>query len=212
LAAIAAFIGSALKSHKQKTTSKQEALAQKENQSPPPTSTVDEHRLDLSPVRAEPDKFPRNTHMPNKREGAVSGSVDAEAFSPGRDLIYITDDRVWWESDNDKDSGDDECDHSMHYALEIPFRRLVEMVVARDAILEVHDAYRPSRIHSSRSLHKEGRALDLTCDELGLEALAKLCWAAGFDWVYYECGAGGDHIHVSVRRDHHVQEQKSLKK
>ena len=88
-----------------------------------------------------------------------------------------------------------------------------------NATLRVQEAYRPSTIHSALSLHKEGRALDLTCPSLdpewnpddpnahrpspkSLEILAKLTWAAGFDWVYYEVPkSSGAHLHVSVRRD-----------
>ncbi len=162
----------------------------------PPTATQP-----LTAVRDIPAAFPRNTHLPTRREMDVSGSVDPERFSPGRDLVYVDDSRVWWESDHD--TGDDECDHSVHRALDLPLRRLIALVATRNGTLEVHDAYRPTKIHNSRSLHKEGRAIDVTCDELGLEELAKLCWAAGFDWVYHESPArGGAHIHASVRTDH----------
>jgi hypothetical protein len=151
-------------------------------------------------LRDEPARFARNTHLPPRPESEVSGARDPELFSAGRDLRYVDDVRVFWESDNDEN--DDECDHSMHHAMEAPFRVLVDLVDARGGTLEVHDAYRATGVHNSRSLHKEGRALDLTCDELGLEALAKLCWSAGFDWVYYEASSrGGAHVHCSVRRD-----------
>jgi hypothetical protein len=198
LAAIAAAIGAAVGPGNEAPSALPPDAPAAPIATPPPAVAAPS----LAPVRDEPARFARNSYLPNRREGDVSGSVNPELFSPGRDLIYVDDSRVWWESDNDKESGDDECDHSMHHALDLPFRRLIELVAARDGILEVHDAFRAARVHASRSLHKEGRALDLTCDELGLEALAKLCWAAGFDWVYYECGKGGDHIHVSVRPDH----------
>lgn len=166
-----------------------------------------------APVRPFPDKFPRRSHMPNVRECEASGAVSNSAFSAGRDLVYIVDDRVWWESDHD-DENDDECDHTMHYATELPFRRLVEMCVASNVTLRVQEAYRATGIHASRSLHKEGRALDLTCPEIdpdnpsdklssikSLEILAKMAWAAGFDWVYNEWPkGGGPHIHASVKR------------
>ena len=153
------------------------------------------------PVRPEPERFARNTHKPTLSEVKVSGGRDPDLFSPGRDLVYVEDQRVFWESDEDEN--DDECDHSMHYAIEAPLRLLIELVHAAGGTLEVHDSYRASGIHNNRSLHKEGRAIDLTCDELGLEKLACLCWAAGFDWVYYEASArGGAHVHCSVRRDH----------
>jgi len=170
---------------------REQALAQPAEPPPPPA------RVKLRP---EPAAFPRNTHMPNLRESLVSGPVDTESFSPARDLVYVDDPRVWWESDND--NGDDEDDHSMHRSTEPCLRRVVELVTARGGTLKVQDAYRPSRVHSVKSLHREGRAVDLTCDELPLEELAKLCWVAGFDWVYYEAKAGGPHIHCSVTRRH----------
>ncbi len=154
-----------------------------------------------TPVRTIPKQFKADTHLPNNGEGRTSGSRKPELFSAGRDLIYVDDERVFWESDNDTE--DDECDHSMHKALEAPLRLLIELVHAEGGILEVQDTYRATGIHSSGSLHKEGRAIDLTCDEIGLERLAKLCWAAGFDWVYYEASSkGGAHVHCSVKRDH----------
>jgi len=153
----------------------------------------------ITPVRPIPATFARNSSMPDEKEAIVSGLPDANIFSPGRDLVFVTDRRVIWESDSD--SNDTEDDHTMHKNAELPFRRLVELVCKEEGTLKVQDAYRPLGKHSSRSLHKEGRALDLTCDELGLQRLAQLCWAAGFDWVFYEANsAQGAHVHVSVGR------------
>ncbi len=172
-------------------------------------------------LRPFPAEFPRRACMPDIREAEASGSVSNSLFSPGRDLVYVNDSRVWWESEFDGED-DDECDHTMHRCIEAPFRRLVELVCASNATLRVQEGYRPKGIHSSTSLHKEGRALDLTCPDLdpsvpktsptnpdqvlptalSLEILAKLCWAAGFDWVYYEVPrSSGAHLHVSMRRD-----------
>ena len=172
-------------------------------------------------VRPFPEKFPRRSNMPDIKESEACGAISNSTFSPGRDLVYVDDPRVWWESDFDGEA-DDEDDHSMHRAIEPAFRRLVELVAMSNATLRVQEAYRPSSIHSTLSLHKEGRALDLTCpdldpsvpktdprdgkqvlpSQLSLEILAKLCWAAGFDWVYYEVPRNsGAHLHVSVRRD-----------
>lgn len=151
------------------------------------------------PVRAAPLFFKQNTYMPNAREGTVSGSIDLSTFSAESDLIEIYDDRVWWESEHDV--GDTENDHIMHWSVEEPLMRLIELVSAEGGQLEVHDAYRDQGIHAPKSLHREGRALDLTCDQLGLERLAILCWQAGFDWVYYENrNNSGAHVHCSVRR------------
>lgn len=169
-----------------------------------------------TPVRAAPDAFPRNRKMPVPEENAASGAIDPATFSPGRDLIYVDDPRCWWESDHDGRS-DDECDHTMNAAIEIPFRRLVNLVEQFEPGLQlrVQECYRASGIHSKRSLHCEGRALDLTLGRPGsdkslagpegtaaLERLAKLAWRAGFDWVFNECPrGGGPHVHASVRRD-----------
>lgn len=167
----------------------------------------------VNPVRPAPKKFPRNSKMPNKRERDVSGEITNGKFSPGRDLIYITDSRVWWESDHDGVS-DDECDHSMHRAMEIPFRRLVNLVESQTKWqLRVQETYRPEGIHSGKSLHKEGRAIDMTLgykngEKLktaaemneAYEQLCKLAWQAGFDWVFYEYGSGsGPHVHASIK-------------
>jgi hypothetical protein len=151
------------------------------------------------PVRPEPDRFPPDSTLPQEPEGMASGSIELSTFSAGRDLTYITDDRAWWDSDND--TNDTEDDHSIHYAMEIPLRRLIELVSQEGGTLKIQDTYRGEGIHNPTSLHKEGRAVDLTCDEIGLERLAQLSWAAGFDWVYYESRNGkGEHVHASVRR------------
>lgn len=149
--------------------------------------------------RPIPASFKRNTHMPDSGEGETSGSIDLSTFSAGRDLIYLADPRVWWESDNDED--DVECDHTFHVSMQQPFEALVELVEQEGGTLKVQDVFRASGVHGPKSLHKEGRGIDVTCDELGLERLACLCWAAGFDWVYYEASSkGGAHVHCSVRR------------
>lgn len=166
-----------------------------------------------NPVREAPEKFKRNTYLPAIREGDASVSVSDVDFSAGRDLVYVADDRAWWESDNDGDD-DDECDHTMHAAMEIPFRRLINLIVAAGWQPRVQEAYRASGVHANRSLHKQGRALDITIDRVGepklthfekiaaYEELSKLAWQAGFDWVFYEYGSGtGPHIHASVRPD-----------
>ncbi len=154
--------------------------------------------LDIQ-IRQQPKRFPLDTNMPPLREGRVSGSIDLSTFSPENDLVAVHDDRVWWESDND--TNDTEDDHMVHKSLEAPLRRVIELVCKNNGTLEVHDSYRETGIHNPKSLHKEGRAVDLTCDDFSMEKLAKICWAAGFDWVLYE-KKGGAHIHCSVRRNH----------
>jgi len=167
-------------------------------QPPSPEPETDESWKLFVPIREEPDRFPANTYLPRKREGLASGSIKLHLFDAEIDLVSVYDDRVWWESEHDRN--DTEDDHRMHHTVEEPFRRLVELVDQHNALLKVQDAYRAEGIHAVRSLHKEGRALDLTAEGISLEKLAKLCWAAGFDWVYYEAPRdGGAHIHCSVR-------------
>jgi len=182
--------------HNRSTTKKNIVISEKAE-----NKLVIASKKNYDPVREITSKFRADTHRPPNNEGDTSGKRNADLFSAGRDLIFVDDSRVYWESDNDKN--DVECDHSMHKSIEEPVRLLIELVCARGGTLEVQDAYRPSGVHNTRSLHKEGRAIDITCDELGLEALASLAWASGFDWVYFEKSSrGGAHVHVSVKRDH----------
>ena len=147
-------------------------------------------------ARTEPRHFPRGTHMPPFREDAISGVFNPSLFSPERDLVRIEDKSVWWESDAGAAS-QPEDDHLVHRAVEAPFVRLSALVRRSGGRLEVRDAYRPDGIHVPKSLHREGRALDLTSTDITLERLAALCWVAGFDWVYYE--SRPEHVHCSVR-------------
>ena len=175
---------------------------------PPPKKPV----YDLNPVRPLPAKFPLNTRMPTRAEAPSSGTLASASFSPETDLVEIFIDSVWWESDNDDASGDTENDHLMHKSLELPFRRLVKMIneenekSSKGVVLKVQDTYREHGVHHAKSLHKHGRAIDLTTGQtddlrtpgIPLSKLGKLCWAAGFDWVFYEA-KGGHHIHVSQK-------------
>jgi len=154
--------------------------------------------LDL-PVRPAPTHFPPDTCLPDTKELLASGPIDLTTFSPGRDLIRFDDPRVWFESDHA--AGHDEDDHTVHRVVEEPLRRLVQLLGQHHAHLRVYDGYRPVGVHLSKSLHREGRAIDISSDEIALEELAKLCWQAGFDWVFFENAArGGAHVHASVRR------------
>jgi hypothetical protein len=167
---------------------------------PPPLGCVQMPSEDGAPTpRKAPRRFPPNTSLPRGKEVLASGPVDSTTFNCTTDVVRLEDSSVWWESDHDEN--DNEDDHLMHRKLKEPLERLIASVSKAGGRLKVYEAYRPSGIHKNRSLHREGRALDATCDEIGLQALAKLCWLAGFDWVYYEAnGKNGEHIHCSVRR------------
>ncbi|MFP6904491.1 MAG: hypothetical protein VCG02_04670 [Verrucomicrobiota bacterium] len=150
------------------------------------------------PLRDEPPHFPLDKRWPSRTEIAHSQSIAQVPFDPERDLIRIEDDRVWWESEHDNDDVED--DHVFHWAMEEPFRRLVELMEQAGGRLKVQDVYRAEGVHAPKSLHKQGRAADLTTanpERIPLGRLAKLCVAAGFDWVFFEA-KGGFHIHVSV--------------
>lgn len=149
------------------------------------------------PAREMPTSFRANKRMPTSKESHASGDISSAPFQAARDLIRIEDHRVWWESDNDKH--DDEDDHLFHYSMHDPMKRLIHLVSSANATLKVQDAYRAEGIHHPKSLHKHGRAVDLTAAGMDLEQLARLTWAAGFDWVFFEAPKrGGAHIHASV--------------
>lgn len=156
---------------------------------PPPQQPVAPSVYAMLPVRPLPDQFLRNAKKPDCREGHAALSISEVPFQASRDLVFFHDDRAWFESDHDQ--GDTEDDHVIHQAMELPMSRLVNMVHEAGGRLKIQDSFRASGIHSPSSLHKQGRAVDLTCDELSLETIAKFAWSAGFDWVYYEAPSRG---------------------
>ena len=175
----------------------------------------DSHADPMLAVREKPETFPRNTWLPKLPEGEASGSNNPKLFSPGRDLVYFDDPRAWWKSDNraTTDTSED-CAHSMHKSMVEPLTRLINLVEGTPWILKIQGCYETGGPHSSRSLHKQGRAVDLTFGDpanpserlsqkdmlVAYEELAKLAYQAGFDWVFHEFGTGtGPHIHASVK-------------
>lgn len=167
-----------------------------ETQRPPPP---DLH----NPVRPAPASFPPDSNLPRGKEIYASGPIDLATFSPSNTLVRFEDARVWFESDNDP-PGEEEDDHVIHRAMEVPLKRLVNLLERRGGRLKVHEAYRAAEknnVHLLTSLHCEGRALDLTCERLSLGDLAKLAWQSGFDFVLYEKPRkSGVHLHCSVKR------------
>ena len=156
-----------------------------------------------NPVRPAPASFPPDSNLPRGKESYASGPIDLKTFSPTNDLVRFEDSRVWFESDKDHHS-DDEDDHVIHRAVEVPLKRLVNLLEKKGGALKIQEAYRAAdknKIHLASSLHCEGRAVDLTCEKVGLGDLAKLCWQSGFDFVLYEVPrTSGVHLHCSVRR------------
>jgi hypothetical protein len=172
----------------------------------------------LGAVRDAPAEFKRNTYLPNVRENVASGSNIPRTFSPGRDLVYIDDPRVWWKSDNRAaNETNDDCSHTMHKSMVEPFMRLANLASETKWTLKVQGIYSSDGgVHNVNTLHKQGRAIDLTFGDpanpterldnaqmnIAYEVLAKLAYQAGFDWVFYEQTTGtGPHSHASVRAD-----------
>lgn len=149
-------------------------------------------------------KVAPRTHFPPRKELVVSGANDPELFRVEEDLVEYHDTTIWWESDHDGD-WDTENDHLVHRDILPALIRLNALVLQEGATLKIQDAYREEGIHAPASLHREGRALDLTADGMSLARLAQLAVQAGFDWVYYESPKGGGaHIHASVARKTHM--------
>lgn len=175
-----------------------EAVASKTVAKPETPPLPDLH----NPARAAPAAFPPDSNIPRGKEIYASGPIDLATFNPTNALVRFEDKRVWFESDNNN-HGDDEDDHLIHRAMEVPLKRLVNLVDKKGGSLKVQDAYRHAdnnKIHMTTSLHCEGRAIDLTCEKLNLSDLAKLCWQAGFDFVLYEVPKkSGVHLHCSVK-------------
>ena len=165
----------------------------------PPPPPPDLH----NPVRPAPAAFPPDSNLPRGKEIYASGPIDPATFNPTNDIIRFEDPRVWFESDNDRHA-DIEDDHLIHRNMEVPLKRLVNLLEKRRGTLKIQDAYRPAdknKIHMAVSLHGEGRAVDLTCDQVSLSDLAKLAWQSGFDFVLYEKPKkSGLHLHCSVKR------------
>ena len=164
----------------------------------PPAPPPDLH----NPVRAAPAAFPPDSNLPRGKEIFASGPIDLATFNPTNELVRFEDPRVWFDSDNKRHA--DEDDHLIHRAVEVPLRRLVNLLEKKKGTLKVQDAYRAAdknKIHLASSLHCEGRAVDLTCEKVSLGDLAKLAWQAGFDFVLYEKPKkSGVHLHCSMKR------------
>lgn len=157
----------------------------------------------FNPVRPAPAAFPPDSNMPRGKESLNAGAIDLKTFDEKRDLVRFEDKRVWFNSD-EKTRDDKEDDHLIHRAMEVPLKRLVNLVEKKKGKLKIHDAFRhtdKNTIHTTVSLHCEGRAVDLTVENMSLSELAKLTWQAGFDFVLYEKPKrSGEHIHASVKR------------
>lgn len=155
------------------------------------------------PVRPALESFPPNTNLPKGKESQTVGAIDLGRFDPARALVRFEDSRVTVARDSEgPDIAGGAC--LIHRSVEVPLKRLVNLLASKKGKLRVLAAYRPvtpGQRHDATSLHYEGRAVAVTCQKLSLEELAKLAWQAGFDFVLYEAPSSGQHqVHCSVKR------------
>ncbi len=147
-----------------------------------------------------PENFERRLSIPDKEKG----SEEEKNIPSG----YIT---------FDSDGGTHYKHHMMQMSLIDPLRKLTLLTYNEwqdGANLNINAAYDFQRnIHTTRSLHSEGRAIDLGLVVKGAKAgqglLARVAWLAheaGFDWSYNEWAGATEifcnHVHVSKKGIH----------
>jgi hypothetical protein len=141
----------------------------------------------------------RGTYVPDQPEvervGAISGRI-ARGTVPFHRLVRCDAANVLF-----KDEEGTGADRLMTPRLEQRLERLAALVQREwpELTVRVTEAWDESNEHGERSLHYEGRALDLTTSDLDgerLGRLAGLALAAGFEWVAHE----PTHVHASVAR------------
>ena len=146
-------------------------------------------------------------HVPSSGEVAASGISEAIlSGTPAYDALVTS------------DSNDIIFKDGLTYRMTLRMRDRLHDLAARVKAefpgykLRIQSAWRPKPAHpENRSLHWEGRAVDLTVirddpaaiaanqdDSTKLGRLAGLAVESGFDWVFYE---NDEHVHASVRRD-----------
>src|SRR5205823_1766032 len=67
-------------------------------------------------------------------------------------------------------------------------------------LLQINAGFDTEGKHGERSIHYEGRALDIQANGKFLQRLAGLAMLAGFDWINSDDSKG--HLHVSVQGGH----------
>jgi hypothetical protein len=141
----------------------------------------------------------RGRYLPNQPEaervGAISGAVDRGTV-PFHRLVRCDARNIVF-----KDEEGTGADRLMTPRLEARLQRLASLVSREwpGVQLRVTEAWDENREHGERSVHYEGRAVDLTTSDLDntrLARLAGLALSAGFEWVAHE----PTHVHASVSR------------
>ena len=154
----------------------------------------------LSRGRETPrDVFKVGDYAPGRPEIEVVGGADKPIRRRSREyarLIECTHDSVVFK-DEEKNGSDRRMSRRTHERLHA-LARLVEREWPGKKP-RVTEAWDENIEHGDKSVHYEGRALDLTVSDLDpskLGRLSALARDAGFDWVYFE---DETHVHVSSR-------------
>lgn len=154
----------------------------------------------LSRGREAPrDVFRVGDYAPGRPEIDVVGGAGKPIRRRSRDYSRLVecvhDDIVF--KDEEKNGADRRMSRRTHERLHA-LARLVEREWPGKKP-RVTEAWDEDTEHGDKSVHYEGRALDLTVSDLDttkLGRLSALSRDAGFDWVYFE---DATHVHVSTR-------------
>lgn len=142
---------------------------------------------------------PRGTYHPDKAEAEVVGAINARINRRSPYFQRLV--RVESEAIVFKDEEGTGADRLMTTRTRERLERLSSLVLREwpGVRLRVTEAWDENAEHGAKSVHYEGRALDLTTsdqDSSRLGRLAGMAIEAGFDWVIHE----STHVHASVAR------------
>jgi hypothetical protein len=155
------------------------------------------HRRASAPAAVHP--LPVGVSYPPGLESRNSGRMSSRVRRRSHRFSQLTRARGPIEYKDEEGTG---ADRMMMPELRARVERLSQLVRQEwgSVRLRVTEAWDEQGEHGPRSLHYEGRAVDLTTSDLDsrkLGRLAALAVRAGFDWVYFESRY---HVHASVRR------------
>lgn len=162
------------------------------------------HDADDSPSlsrgrEAARDVFRVGDYAPGRPEIEVVGGVDKPIRRRSKDyarLVECDHDAIVFK-DEEKNGADRRMTRRTHERLHA-LARLVDREWPGKKP-RVTEAWDEDIEHGDKSVHYEGRALDLTVSDVDsskLGRLSALARDAGFDWVYFE---DATHVHVSTR-------------
>jgi hypothetical protein len=153
-----------------------------------------------APASAGVSTLTLNQKVPNKSEAATVGAISGKIVRGTTEFSNLV-----TNSNADivfKDEEKTGADKLMTQSLSDKLDALAVKVKAEwpGKKLRVTEAWDEGNEHGASSTHYEGRAADITVDDMDsgkLGRLAQLAVDAGFDWVFYE---NSQHVHVSVKK------------